>query len=387
MQATLELPSAPSNRALPRGYPLPVPPRPHGSATGRLAARKGRAALIWGIVAFAGIQLGLSIRMDRQQPELRDPEYGYKLIRLNSLRAQAPDRPLQLVLGSSRSGMGFSGKVFEEYAEGDTAVPLTFNFSMTGGGPMLELMTLKRVLRAGIRPDRVIIEILPPLLNDMGPLGEAVMLNINRLGWDDLAVIEQYTGLPHYQQRNWLRSRMTPWYSHRFCIMSRYAPGWLEWAARMDGWAELDDHGWLPSRKKSVTPEEYRLGVDRAKKEYAEPLKSYRISEKANKTLHELLELCRRENIQTMLLLMPEGSEFQTWYPAGAKETVGRYVAELGREYDIPVSDCRDWMDDAAFWDNHHLLPSGAKAFTRRFVREIYLPYLKRGTARLANNE
>ena len=385
MEHTLDIPEIELAGDWPPGRVLPAAAKPSTSRSARSAMRRGRAALIWGLAAFVALQLGLSIRMDRRQPELRDPEYGYKLIRLNSLRNQNPHRPLLLVLGSSRSGMGFSGRVFEEFALDDTGVPLTFNFSMTGGGPMLELMTLKRVLKAGIRPDRVIIEILPPLLNDTGPLGEAVMLNINRLGWDDLAAIEEYTGLPHYELRNWCRSRMTPWYSHRFCFMSRYAPGWLEWGARMDGWAELDDHGWLPSRKKTVTAEEYRQGVERAKKEYAEPLKSYRISEKADKTMHELLDLCRREKIQAMLLMMPEGTEFKTWYPSSARESIGCYVAKLGHEFDIPVNDCRDWMNDAAFWDNHHLLPSGATEFTRRFVHELYLPYLKAGNPKLAH--
>jgi hypothetical protein len=145
----------------------------------------------------------------------------------------------------------------------------------------------------------------------------------------------------------------------------------VEWGARQDVWRDLDPLGWLGYPRPAVTPEEHRRGVDWARGTYAGSLAQFRITETPDRALRELLGLCRQEQIGVTFLLMPEGSEFRSWYPPAARATIDAYLADLSRAYGAPIVDCRDWMQDAAFVDSHHLLPGGATAFSRRLGEEL----------------
>src|SRR6266403_1954201 len=73
---------------------------------GRRSLAKARSTLFWLLAGFVAIQLMFDLAMERWQPVLRDPEYGYKLNRLHALLRAQPGRPLILVLGSSRTNLG-----------------------------------------------------------------------------------------------------------------------------------------------------------------------------------------------------------------------------------------------------------------------------------------
>src|SRR5262249_4627122 len=108
----------------------------------RVTGRSG-AFFVWALLAFLGIQFSLCLLMDHWQLELRDPEYGYKLGRLRERLAEEPHRPLWIILGSSRSGLGFRPGVLPHCRAGDSESPILFNFALTGGGPLVELMCLR----------------------------------------------------------------------------------------------------------------------------------------------------------------------------------------------------------------------------------------------------
>jgi hypothetical protein len=328
-------------------------------------------------VGFAALQLAASVLMDGSQPELRDPEFGYKLMGLRARLADEPGKPLLLVLGSSRAALGLSPEDLQLGNTDSGHTPIVFNFAMTGSGPLLELICLRRLLAAGAHPDWLIIEVLPPLMHQEEGWGEASWLNINRLGWRDLSVIRRYTDDPLLRYRRWVRSRLTPWSSHRFAIMSRYAPGWLAWDARQDGWKGLDRSGWLPYPLTSVTAEQYQAGIDFARKQYLPPLFGYVISEKPDRALREMLDLCKQEHITALLLLMPEGSAFRSWYTPEARATFETYLAGLSQDYQVPIIDAHCWLPDSAFYDGHHLLRNGAAAFSHRLADEVLRPLFR----------
>src|SRR5439155_5783078 len=120
-----------------------------------------RAVLAWGLFFYVAFQLGLIVITDYWLPVLRDPEYGFKLARLRQRLAEEPDRELILVLGSSRAGYGFRPEVVPAWQAPAAEAPIIFNFALTGSGPILELLCLRRLLADGIQPNRVIIEVLP----------------------------------------------------------------------------------------------------------------------------------------------------------------------------------------------------------------------------------
>ncbi len=337
---------------------------------------RGRAALCWGLIGFAALQLGLGLCMDRWQPELRDPEYGYKLMRLRERLREEPGHPLMLIIGSSRAGLGVNPGVLTAALPPSSDSPTIFNFALTGSGPFMELMFLRRLLAAGIHPRWLVIEVLPPLLHQDDPWGEALWLDTNRLAWEDLPLLWKNTTDCWTRYACWLHARLAPWSFYRFCILSRYAPQWLPLGARQDGWLGMDRSGWIAYHVSSVSSEEYRKGRDFALKQYGPALYQFHVSARPDRNMRQLLDLCRRKQIKPVLLVMPEGAEFRSWYKPEARQAIDTYLDGLSREYDIPLIDARSWLADSSFCDSHHLLPSGAKAFSQRFAQEFLRPLL-----------
>lgn len=334
------------------------------------------AALGWLVAVFATAQLGLNVAMDRCFPELRDPEYGYKLARLRSRLTEEPDRPLVLFLGSSRSGLGVRPEVLEAGPAAQTCPPIFFNFSMNGAGPLMELVCLRRLLADGICPRAAFIEVLSPLLHQEVGQGEQNLIDAHRLEWKDLSLLQRYHSDSNALRQRWLKGRLFPWFDQRFCIMNRYAPGWLALENREGNWRTMDRSGWM-YYPRSGTPEEYQRGLEHARHEYHSSFDHYQITDVPDRALRELLGLCRNAGVAAALVLMPEGTDFQAMYPPGARAQIDRYLWELSREYAIPVVDARNWSPDRDFFDSHHLLARGARAFTERFGREVLNPFME----------
>jgi hypothetical protein len=338
----------------------------------RNLASVGRAVLAWSLAFYVSFQLALVVVTDRWQPALRDPEYGCKFERLRARLTKEPGRELLVILGSSRAGYGFRPEAIPAW-RAPTGEPLTvFNCALTGSGPIMELLCLRRLLAAGIHPDRVLIEVLPPILHQEGTWAELNWLSINRLGWDDMRLVHRYADQPQWFCFDWWRAQIAPWFTQRFCIMSRFAPGWLHWRTRQDIWLGLDSSGWMIYPQTVLDAAERQRALEFARRQYAPALDHFRITPIADRALRELLALCRQQNIATTLLVMPEGPEFRSWYAPAARAEIDTYLSRLSRDYDIPLIDARSWLPDTAFFDSHHLHPDGATAFTQRFERAVF---------------
>src|SRR5262245_39319377 len=148
-------------------------------------SRRARHALLWGLLALLGMNVWFLLATEFWHPEWRDPEFGHRLTALRNARAERPGRPLLLALGSSRTEMAFRPSVVEAALAEDGEPPLTFNFGISGSGPVMELLCLRRLLGCGIRPDYLVLEILPPLLHQEGRYSEDAWMNLLRLGWRD----------------------------------------------------------------------------------------------------------------------------------------------------------------------------------------------------------
>lgn len=340
--------------------------------------RRARSGLVWGLLLFVLGQLAFVVAINRWRHELRDPEYGTKLALLRQRIREDPERPLLLVLGSSRTGVGFSPQALTQYGLPETAGLVPFNFGLTGAGPILELLCLRRLLAEGIRPTYVAVEILPPLLHQEGGWTEEGWLNFDRLGWQDLPHLARYVADRRGLYRRWAEAALTPWTSHRFCIMSRFAPAWLAWASRQDVWRDLDGWGWLPYPRPTVARDERLRALDVARRTYQESLAHFRLTPNPDRALRELLQLCADRNIKVLLFTMPEGSEFRRWYPPDSRAEIAAYLNQVAQDFGSAVWLARDDMTDDHFVDSHHLLPDSAAQFTRNFAREV-LPQLVRG--------
>src|SRR4051812_37943960 len=111
--------------------------------------RRSRASLLWLAAWVAGLQLGLAFLVETRRPELRDPEYAHKLTHLHNRLAESDQRPLVLMLGSSRVGVGVRPECFPAPPDTGRANPLLLNFALCGSGPFLERICLRRLLEDG----------------------------------------------------------------------------------------------------------------------------------------------------------------------------------------------------------------------------------------------
>ncbi|HUY33750.1 MAG TPA: DUF1574 family protein [Pirellulales bacterium] len=352
----------------------------------RGSPNRPRTALAWGLGAFVLLQIGLAAGIELALPQLRDPLYGDKLHQLRRRIAGAPASEVVVVLGSSRTVHALDAATAQRQLTATGARPAeVYNFGVPGAGPVTNLVHLKRLLGGGVRPDLVVIEVLPPLLAGQAPAVELFQFPAERVWWSEIPLIEHYTAVASgadHLRRDWWRGCCVPWHTHRFGILRMLLPYFVPARGREAWFAQFDEHGWLGMHASARTADSYRGGVARARAEYEGYLTGFRLGGPGCEALRESLATCREKRIRAALLLSPEGPEFQAFYSADAWLQIETYLRNLVREFDVALFDARDWARGDDFLDSHHLLIPGAARFSERFGRRTAA--LLRGPARTA---
>jgi len=338
-------------------------------------SRSARASVLWALAAYGLIQLAV-LAWTRADPGFADQEFAHKLGLLRAQLAAHPGRPLVLMLGSSRVASGFAPSALGGARLDDGRAPVVFNFALVGRGPEMAHLALRRLLDAGIRPRRVLVEYWPPFWGVERHLPEFLaQVNVAGLGHGEVDALSRYVHpkARTYLYRPWLAARLSPLYANRAEILKRYAPAWLA-APRTPPnhhCQDLDPLGWwTPVR--SVDASEYRARTKMYADIYRPKLADYRTRDQPDRALRAVIALCRREGIEPGVVVLPEGAEFRALYPDRARVEADRYLAALRAETGVPVIDARLWAADADFMDAHHLLPAGAVAFSARLGREAF---------------
>jgi hypothetical protein len=338
--------------------------------------KSGCRVFCWGLLFFACLQTGIGVALDRWLPRVRDPEYAAKERKLGTLLAEAPERPVVLALGSSRTLWGLDGGRLSAAA----GRPLVFNFGMSGGGPLLELVCWQRLRGAGIRPRLLFVEVLPAVLNqtDDRSLDESWFDGM-RLAGDELPEIEPFHSHPGQLLRQWCKARCLPCWRHgealRDCLaVDMYQSGSPGRSAPV----ESDAYGWHRHPVSHIGEAERQRLANGARWQYHGVFGGFRLALSSVHALHALLHLCRQDGIPVALVLMPESTAFRALYPPAVRQGLDAFLAEVVREESVPLIDARTWVEDDGFWDGHHLLPDGAAAFSDRFDREALQPLLRR---------
>jgi hypothetical protein len=339
-------------------------------------ARRGRAALLWAVAIFALGQAALAVAIDWRFSEIRDPPYGYKERRLlRRLLVTGGTRPTVVMVGSSRTENGLRGHDAERMLAGSDGSPVVFNFGLMATGPATELLTVRRLLARGVRPDLLLVEVLPTLLAGQVTTADLSNLSADHLWYSDLAPLKRCR-LSGRLRAAWWAAELLPCHTHRFALLSAIAPGLLPAPRRQDWYDVADDSGWEPSPSPGHDPARRRRASDRVLEGHAGHLAGFHLGGPNPAALRELLALCRREGIPTVLVLMPEGSALRAGYPSAARAQIEDFLGELHRYYGAGVVDARDWLADEEFTDSHHPYPEGAARFTARLAREVIAPRL-----------
>ena len=337
------------------------------------------ATLLWGALWFLAAQLACIGLLEWRQPEFYDPKYGCRVRQLRARLAGKPQRLLLVVLGSSRSEQGFRPSLLpSRWPGGERAV--VYNLARGGTSPLMNLITLRRLLGDGIHPDWVLLEIFPPSLVE-----DETGLTLAKTTLRDFPVLLQYP-VSWKTYAYYLRDRALLWPQYRSGFLARLAPAWLSSGARWDRLWDSRGGEWRAIGR-SIAPWECRRLVADAHRRYFHKLQDFRIAPEADRATRALLELCQENHIRVLLFLMPEASEFRHWYSSAAQGGLRDYLAVLRRKYGTPLIDSRDWVPDEDFWDGHHLLRHGAVTFMQRFGDQVLQPLVQEQLVALARRK
>ena len=348
----------------------------------RVGPRRSLVAVVSGLVAFAVFQLGLAAVIETGAPEIRDPLYGRRLHLIQKRFRAQPEMPWTVVMmGSSRTAQSFRIAKDEEHAWTDAVghPVAAFNFGVPGGASLTELLTWERLRRDGVRPSLLLIEVLPAYLAAPPADYGQVFLPTDRLAWRDLPLIERYVGNTRTGlRRDWLESWPMAGYTHRGSLMKLLAPDLLPPDYRQAGDEVLDESGSPPIDDAPLTSEQRQRATQHASEEYHARMSGFQLGGPQCQALRELLTSCREEGTSVALVVTPEGPAFRSWYPPETWETIKDWLTQVSREFDAPLVNAREWIDDEDdFRDSHHLMRSGRDKFKARLARECILPMLR----------
>lgn len=337
-------------------------------ASRRHAARR---AVLMALAAFLLCNVGLVIAMDAVFPQIRDPEYGRRLHRLQARLAEHPERPLVVTIGSSRCSMGVRPDVWEATRPRTRAAePMLFNMSLVGSGPLMENFCLRRLYNDGITPDAVILEYWPPFLREDGPYWEIDRIDHHRCYPSDRAFIREFSTDPAGFERSMLHCRLNPFSEHRHHLLAQIVPSWLPWHRRLDPtWAGLDGWGWLPGLDEPHPPNAdlRQARLAHCEQVYRKQFDGYRIHPLADRGLRSSVALARANGAKVAFVYLPESTEFRGWIPPEVEAECREHLAGLCRELDVPLIDARSWLADGFLVDGFHLSRLGATEFSRLF--------------------
>ncbi len=129
-------------------------------------ARRARRAVLGCLALFVAGNLALAVTLQVRGSGLRDPAYGRRLRTYRArLAAAEPGTRTVLTLGSSRVNWGLRSNELGDSLTRTLGRPvLASNFAIDGGGFRMSLLQWQRLRRDGVRPDLLLVEVLPALL-------------------------------------------------------------------------------------------------------------------------------------------------------------------------------------------------------------------------------
>jgi hypothetical protein len=341
--------------------------------------RRARAVLLWLVLCFAAIQVGLAVAEEWYWPFLRDPDYGYRVMRLRCRLASAQEKPITVVmLGSSRTGNGLRARPLEQELCRQTGRPvILFNFGIPAAGPVLQLLVLNRLLHDGIRPDHVLVEVMPPYLAGPSSTWAVASLPLQRLWHCDLSLVRALDPKHRDRTSRWRKQAwLWPCHAHRANLLSVLVP-FLWSGSNPQGLShQIDDSGWIKPSHGPFSDLARRDWTAKAFRAFAGYWDDSQPGGPSCDALRRLLQRCRDEQIAVKLVLMPEGPIFRSWYSTDAWQAFEEFLEEIQSEFAVEVVNARNWIEEEEFFDSHHLLPPGAERFSERLGREVLTPWL-----------
>lgn len=344
-------------------------------------ARSARRSLAVFLLAFGTIHVGLTAVCGWGPAEFHDPLYGEKLSQLRRRMAAAPaGTPLFVVLGSSRAMTGLNARLLERHLnETKSRLAVVYNFAVPGGGPVTELLLLRRLLDDGIRPDTILLEMWPCFFAEQAVPHNLIWLESHGLGLKERGWIGEYGPLADPRSVTTTGGLYVPWYRHRFALLRRFARGLMpniHWGVMSP---LFDDAGWEPIGGQHPSDETYSHYVEIEKPSVSAYLEPRPLSSATCRVVNDFFALTKEHRIRVVLTLFPDASDLRGWCSDEHRRNVMNFLEQAGHDFDLTLIDGHEWLHDEDFFDPVHVLATGADHFTDRFAN--ILTRLDRGPA------
>lgn len=342
-------------------------------------SRRGRRALLWAFTVFVLVQLGGGLVLDYIWPELRFPT-AYLTFKALQQQAKAPD---VMCLGSSRFGAGFAQEQIRDILReetGDTTLTV-FNAAIEAGDLVTADFIMEGVLEQGTKPRVVVIEVSPETLARRGEwMGQHVL---RQLTWED---VPEHLG-DIWRSGNMVRllsARLLPLHMHRheICRPVRDHVAALLSPPKKKGKKQSTQ----PAASTQGVPWEVFMELDQqvanpAKTSAGLPvirrwLKNYSVGGGAGRALERLVQRCREEEVQVILVGVPVTEAHRALYTPEIDHAFLARLVDVSRRYHCRFVDYRGRIPDDYFLDNHHLHRSGGYYFSKLLAQETLAPVL-----------
>lgn len=342
----------------------------------RRMRRSAKPLLWWMPFWYVLGQLALFAWMDRSWELTRTQMEQEKWEQLHVRLAEAPDKPLVLMLGSSRTDWAFQAGRLNGQTGPDGRPLLAYNLGVQTTGPIHSALYLNDLLNEGVRPRLLLVEYVATHLNQSrrNLVSEEHFTVPRWLSWHQLAFMQRYFSNPRKAKVEWLEARLAPWYGFRWSVhehlLGRHYHSMkhpFDQSERpMDDWGarELEPfphtrgfHAWRSA-----------LAVNM----YGESLRNFQLGKKPVKALRDLLARCRREQIPVALIKLPMADEFYQRFNAQARADLEKLYRDLCREYGAHAIDATHWVKEEELEDGLHVLDTGAYTFTTRMIDEVH---------------
>lgn len=344
--------------------------QPHPRRTQKAKAQFALAAFV---AVFAAANAALAVALDTRLTILRFPEYGHRLASVRQLQAEHPDRPLALVIGSSRTQMALTPAAMG--LPDGPGEPVVFNFGLTGALPVHHPLGYHRLRADGVKPAAVVVEIFPALLCVPDAAHTTYAESGAGLTATEVAKLAPDTHETKPQVR-WARSRAfgLAEYSQgvqRHTIPDLFPAGyWFQYDQRFP-----DRMGFHSFPAKEIPEEDRRRATAKAVGAYKSMCREMPISTTAERAYRDVVAACRADGVPVALYLAPESPLFHELYTPESREALARFVRVFADELGVPVFDTFAGWENGDFWDGHHMLPGGAEKFSRRLADRHLRPW------------
>jgi len=326
---------------------------------------------------FVAVQLIIGLVLDYAWPLLRFPSAAQVLATL----PEDPGAVQVLFLGSSRFQVGIAADEIASLLEREGRLARPFgvvNAAVPGGDLITAEFLLRKLLARGVRPRTLVLEISPETLNHYNEwLGFHV---VRQLRWEHVPGYWLEACRAGHGMR-FLSARLFPLFQHREQLLE-----WV-WATKQSTsaigkpvprqlargpvpWTQL-----LCPPKAKVTPELrdwIQVTTDHQPRRW---LRDYRIAGNSPAALERILAFCGLQDIRVLLVAVPVTTAHRETYTPAIEQAFQEYVANIQRRYSCAFVDCRDWLEDGLYTDNHHLNPEGRLYFSRLLTYRSLLPW------------